>query len=83
MDWPGLAVKTFRLGFFSSLQTINRLLQKLLTNWKYVNHRMSAAFAAHEVDWVEEYIDLLFLEGLKTLTSVVWGARRKVLMLFG
>lgn len=44
---------------------------------------MSAAFAAHEVDWVEEYIDLLFLEGLKTLTSVVWGVRRKVLMLFG
>lgn len=34
---------------------------------------MSAAFTAHEVDWIGRYTNLLFLEGLKTLMSLVWG----------
>jgi len=48
-------------------------LQKLLTSWKYVSHRISAAFAAHEVDWVGREINMIFLEDLKTFTFLVWG----------
>lgn len=46
-------------------------LQKLLTNGRSVSPRISAAFTAHEVEGVGRYNNMLFLEDLKTLTSLV------------
>lgn len=62
MDGPDLTVKLSGLFIFVK---VNRPLQKLLINWKYVSQRISAAFHAHKVDWVGRYINLLIL-GSKT-----------------
>lgn len=46
-------------------------LQKLLTSGRSVSPRISVAVTAREVEGVGRYGNVLFLEDLKTLTSLV------------